>query len=234
MSLDRSTCLLIPLLFRSLVMTQRLRMSLNRRSWILVLNIIWPQPKVNRIITICIDFCTIRIPHQHTSSDSFVWIIQAKWSASVMFLPSCLITEWPILLLDVHSPIYSTSSLCSRINTSPIREPHPLKTSTAHTILTKVESTAKSVEHGPPRRSWCHCCRRRSRRSAACIWISYWSRWATFVHSQGCVVAGRLAYADPNLKVMLIEGLFASHSLMTIIHALSGGANNRDDPWVYR
>lgn len=34
----------------------------------------------------------------------------------------------------------------------------------------------------------------------------------------GCVVAGRLAYADPNLKVMLIEG----------------GMNNRDDPWVYR
>ncbi|EIW79242.1 alcohol oxidase [Coniophora puteana RWD-64-598 SS2] len=34
----------------------------------------------------------------------------------------------------------------------------------------------------------------------------------------GCVMAGRLAYADPNLKVMLIEG----------------GANNRDDPWVYR
>ncbi|KAI0751823.1 alcohol oxidase [Daedaleopsis nitida] len=34
----------------------------------------------------------------------------------------------------------------------------------------------------------------------------------------GSVVAGRLAYADPNLKVMLIEG----------------GANNRDDPWVYR
>jgi alcohol oxidase len=34
----------------------------------------------------------------------------------------------------------------------------------------------------------------------------------------GCVVAGRLAYADPSLKVMLIEG----------------GANNRDDPWVYR
>ncbi|KAF7305399.1 Alcohol oxidase [Mycena chlorophos] len=32
----------------------------------------------------------------------------------------------------------------------------------------------------------------------------------------GCVVAGRLAYSDPNLKVMLIEG----------------GANNRDDPWV--
>ncbi|KAJ7157992.1 hypothetical protein C8R43DRAFT_1234424 [Mycena crocata] len=32
----------------------------------------------------------------------------------------------------------------------------------------------------------------------------------------GCVVAGRLAYADPNLTVMLIEG----------------GANNRDDPWV--
>ncbi|KAJ7187243.1 alcohol oxidase [Mycena filopes] len=32
----------------------------------------------------------------------------------------------------------------------------------------------------------------------------------------GCVVAGRLAYADPNLKVMLIEG----------------GANNRDDPWA--
>ncbi|KAJ7248865.1 GMC oxidoreductase-domain-containing protein [Mycena haematopus] len=36
------------------------------------------------------------------------------------------------------------------------------------------------------------------------------------VSSTGCVVAGRLAYADPNLKVMLIEG----------------GANNRDDPWV--
>jgi len=34
----------------------------------------------------------------------------------------------------------------------------------------------------------------------------------------GCVVAGRLAYADPNLHVMLIEG----------------GANNKDDPWVYR
>ncbi|KAK7696465.1 hypothetical protein QCA50_001122 [Cerrena zonata] len=34
----------------------------------------------------------------------------------------------------------------------------------------------------------------------------------------GSVVAGRLAYADPELKVMLIEG----------------GANNRDDPWVYR
>ncbi|KIY52673.1 alcohol oxidase [Fistulina hepatica ATCC 64428] len=34
----------------------------------------------------------------------------------------------------------------------------------------------------------------------------------------GCVVAGRLAFADPNLKVMLIES----------------GANNRDDPWVYR
>ncbi|KZT56112.1 GMC oxidoreductase [Calocera cornea HHB12733] len=34
----------------------------------------------------------------------------------------------------------------------------------------------------------------------------------------GCIVAGRLAYADPNLQVMLIEA----------------GANNRDDPWVYR
>jgi len=34
----------------------------------------------------------------------------------------------------------------------------------------------------------------------------------------GSVVAGRLAYADPNLQVMLIEG----------------GANNKDDPWVYR
>ncbi|KAF9521832.1 alcohol oxidase [Crepidotus variabilis] len=33
-----------------------------------------------------------------------------------------------------------------------------------------------------------------------------------------CVVAGRLAYADPNLQVMLVEG----------------GNNNRDDPWVYR
>ncbi|KAJ6510972.1 methanol oxidase [Mycena sanguinolenta] len=39
----------------------------------------------------------------------------------------------------------------------------------------------------------------------------------------GCVVAGRLAYADPNLKVMLIEG---KH--------YEGGANNRDDPWVVR
>jgi alcohol oxidase len=28
----------------------------------------------------------------------------------------------------------------------------------------------------------------------------------TDVCSVGCVVAGRLAYADPNLKVMLIEG----------------------------
>ncbi|KAF5367915.1 hypothetical protein D9757_011259 [Collybiopsis confluens] len=37
-------------------------------------------------------------------------------------------------------------------------------------------------------------------------------------HEPRCVVAGRLAFADPNLKVMLIEG----------------GANNRDDPWVYR
>lgn len=26
------------------------------------------------------------------------------------------------------------------------------------------------------------------------------------VRTTGCVVAGRLAYADPNLKVMLIEG----------------------------
>ncbi|EJU01918.1 methanol oxidase [Dacryopinax primogenitus] len=34
----------------------------------------------------------------------------------------------------------------------------------------------------------------------------------------GCVVAGRLAFADPNLQVMLIEA----------------GANNKDDPWVYR
>jgi len=34
----------------------------------------------------------------------------------------------------------------------------------------------------------------------------------------GCVVAGRLAFADPSLQVMLIEG----------------GNNNRDDPWVYR
>ncbi|EJD00303.1 alcohol oxidase [Fomitiporia mediterranea MF3/22] len=34
----------------------------------------------------------------------------------------------------------------------------------------------------------------------------------------GCVVAGRLAYADPSLQVVLIEG----------------GNNNRDDPWVYR
>lgn len=41
-------------------------------------------------------------------------------------------------------------------------------------------------------------------------------RYLTYV--AGSVVAGRLAYADPNLKVMLIEG----------------GANNRDDPWVYR
>ncbi|KAF5349953.1 hypothetical protein D9756_009245 [Leucocoprinus leucothites] len=42
----------------------------------------------------------------------------------------------------------------------------------------------------------------------------------------GSVVAGRLAYADPNLKVMLIEG--------AIYNASIGGANNRDDPWVYR
>ncbi|KAH8919511.1 GMC oxidoreductase [Atractiella rhizophila] len=34
----------------------------------------------------------------------------------------------------------------------------------------------------------------------------------------GCVVAGRLAKADPNLQVLLVEA----------------GANNQDDPWVYR
>jgi alcohol oxidase len=32
------------------------------------------------------------------------------------------------------------------------------------------------------------------------------------IHSIGCVVAGRLAYADPNLKVMLIEGVFLIHT----------------------
>ncbi|KAI5121521.1 hypothetical protein M0805_002582 [Coniferiporia weirii] len=42
---------------------------------------------------------------------------------------------------------------------------------------------------------------------------------SSFMHNtSGCVVAGRLAYADPTLQVMLIEG----------------GNNNRDDPWVYR
>jgi len=34
----------------------------------------------------------------------------------------------------------------------------------------------------------------------------------------GCVTAGRLARADPNLQVLLLEA----------------GANNNDDPWVYR
>lgn len=51
----------------------------------------------------------------------------------------------------------------------------------------------------------------------------------------GCVVAGRLAYADPNLKVMLIEGWNArSDLIIVLIDCLTGGANNRDDPWVYR
>ncbi|KAG7448410.1 uncharacterized protein BT62DRAFT_1003128 [Guyanagaster necrorhizus] len=56
---------------------------------------------------------------------------------------------------------------------------------------------------------------RRSSRSV--FWLASFVRWVTPL-SIGCVVAGRLAYADPTLKVMLIEG----------------GANNRDDPWVYR
>ena len=30
----------------------------------------------------------------------------------------------------------------------------------------------------------------------------------------GCIVAGRLAYADPNLKVMLIEGQLAQTTLL--------------------
>lgn len=51
----------------------------------------------------------------------------------------------------------------------------------------------------------------------------------------GCVVAGRLAYADPTLKVMLVEGMDAILSTSTYSkHASTGGANNRDDPWVYR
>jgi alcohol oxidase len=56
--------------------------------------------------------------------------------------------------------------------------------------------------------------------------------------STGCVVAGRLAYADPNLKVMLIEGEISvsiSNNVRSIeLTFLLGGANNRDDPWVYR
>ena len=32
----------------------------------------------------------------------------------------------------------------------------------------------------------------------------------------GCVVAGRLAYADPNLKVMLIEG---ESTMLLLLHA---------------
>jgi hypothetical protein len=38
---------------------------------------------------------------------------------------------------------------------------------------------------------------------------------------KGCVVAGRLAYADPTLKIMLIEGMSAeSISLLTAQHEL--------------
>jgi hypothetical protein len=51
-------------------------------------------------------------------------------------------------------------------------------------------------------------------------------------------VAGRLAYADPSLKVMLIEGpsLLLDRCLIVanIYLCVSAGANNRDDPWVYR
>jgi alcohol oxidase len=35
---------------------------------------------------------------------------------------------------------------------------------------------------------------------------NYITALVTEPHLSGCVVAGRLAYADPNLKVMLIEG----------------------------
>lgn len=53
--------------------------------------------------------------------------------------------------------------------------------------------------------------------------------------ASGCVVAGRLAYADPNLKVMLIEGTSAHHpALSETDDGATGGSNNRDDPWVYR
>ena len=50
------------------------------------------------------------------------------------------------------------------------------------------------------------------------------------------MVAGRLAYADPNLKVMLIEGTHLSvvQSSQSADFLCLGGANNRDDPWVYR
>ena len=56
------------------------------------------------------------------------------------------------------------------------------------------------------------------------------SRWL------GCVVAGRLAYADPTLQVMLIEGkrLKCWFSVSVISTSFEGGNNNRDDPWVYR
>jgi alcohol oxidase len=50
----------------------------------------------------------------------------------------------------------------------------------------------------------------------------------------GCVVAGRLAYADPNLKVMLIEGRLVHIQDPSSLILYTGGANNRDDPWVYR
>lgn len=52
--------------------------------------------------------------------------------------------------------------------------------------------------------------------------------------STGCVVAGRLAHADPNLKVMLIEGNYLYPIPPYTTNARVGGANNRDDPWVYR
>ena len=45
-----------------------------------------------------------------------------------------------------------------------------------------------------------------------------------------------MAYADPNLKVMLIEGTHLSvvQSSQSADFLCVGGANNRDDPWVYR
>lgn len=49
------------------------------------------------------------------------------------------------------------------------------------------------------------------------------------------MVAGRLAYADPNLQVMLIEGEDHIKRDLTLMPTnFLGGANNKDDPWVYR
>lgn len=71
------------------------------------------------------------------------------------------------------------------------------------------------------------------------IWSNY-GRWKSPYASggsAGCVVAGRLAYADPNLQVMLIEGKEFFASILYLLPAWPlyiGGANNKDDPWVYR